>query len=105
MAQAAADGHRRISVLGDGELAEIAAVVSGETPVEVIGFLNSGSDRKQIANYPVASDLSELDGTEAVLLATLDETKAVYDAFRDRHPDIKVYVPSQLGPLVWDGMN
>ena len=105
MAQAAADGHRRISVLGDGELAEIAAVVSGETPVEVIGFLNGGSNRKRIANYPVASDLSELKGTEAVLLATLDETKAVYDAFRDRHPDIEVYVPSQLGPLVWDGTN
>jgi DNA-binding MarR family transcriptional regulator len=103
MAQAAADGHRRISVLGDGELAEIAAVVSGESPIEVIGFLNGGSKRKRIAGYPVAADLSELDGTEAVLLATLDETKAVYDAFRDRHPDIEVYVPGQLGPLVWDG--
>ena len=103
MNQAAADGHRRIALLGDGELAEIAAVVSEEAPVDVVGIVDPNSARTRIAGHPVAKDLAALGAVDAMMLAALDDTKAVYDAFQASNPDIEVYVPGQLGPLLWDG--
>ena len=102
MADAANDGHARIGVLGDGELAEIAAVVSEEAAVEIVGFVSSDGARKRMARCPVATDWLELDGAEAALLATVDDAKVTYDDFRERYAHVPLYVPAQIGALVWD---
>ena len=102
MAHATSQGHRRLGVLGEGELAEIAAVVSEEAAVEIVGFVAADGNRTQIAGWPVARDWSELDGAEAALFATLDDARATLNSFRARHADVPVYVPQQIGPLVWD---
>src|SRR5262245_44901306 len=39
MADAASQGHRRLAVLGAGELAEIIAIVSEESEIEILGFV------------------------------------------------------------------
>jgi len=102
MEKASAKGDARLAVLGDGELAEIAAIVSEETPIEIAGFIAAQSGRERIAGRPVVTDWNEIGEADAAILATLDNAKAVFKAFAKEHPDIQVYVPRQLDALVWD---
>jgi DNA-binding MarR family transcriptional regulator len=102
MRQAKEDGRGRLGVLGDGELAEIAALVSGEVAIELAGFVGQNGSRARLAGFPVVQNFNELDGADAALLATLGDAKVVHAAMRDERPDVALYVPRQLRPLVWE---
>jgi DNA-binding MarR family transcriptional regulator len=101
MAEAAKEGHKRLAVLGAEELAEITAIVSEESSIEIAGFIAPGSPRKQIAGRPVVASWSEADGADGAILATFDNARAVFDAFRAGQPAVPVFVPRQLRSLVW----
>ena len=101
MAEAAAEGHRRLAVLGAEELAEITAIVSEESAVEIAGFIAPDSPRKRIAGRPVVSNWSSLDGADGAILATFEDARSVFGAFRAEQPTVRVFVPRQLRSLVW----
>jgi DNA-binding MarR family transcriptional regulator len=101
MAEAARQGHRRLAVLGAEELAEITAIVSDEGPIEIIGFVAPKSSRKKIAGRPVVANWSGLEHADGALLATFEEARTVYDAFRAEQSDVPIFVPRQLRSLVW----
>ena len=103
MGLAAKAGDARLGVLGDRELAEIAAIVSEEVPVEIVGFVAPGSKRTIIAQRPVVDNWSKLRGADAALLATIEKPRATFDAFRRANPEVRLHVPAQLNPLIWDG--
>lgn len=100
MLTAKADGHTKLTILGDGELAEIATIVSDEIAVEIVGFVAPNSTRKRIVGRPVVSDWSAMTRADAAILATVDNAQSVYVEFRTAHDDVPVYVPSQLSALV-----
>lgn len=102
MELAGAKGHTRLVVLGDGELAEIAAIVSEEGPVEIIGFIADKSTRERIAGRPVVKNWKNIDGADAVMLATVTDAKAVFKAFTKVNPTVPIFLPKQLEALVWD---
>jgi hypothetical protein len=102
MEKAAAKSHKRLAVLGDGELAEIAAIVSDGIPIEIVGFIAAQSGRESIAGQPVVRDWKMIGEADAVILATVDDAKTVFKEFTAANPDVQVYVPSQLDALVWD---
>ena len=95
------NGHKRLAVLGDGELAEITLIVSHETPVHVVGFVAPGSNRQRIAGHPVVAAWSEIEGGDGAVLATVEDASAVYEGFRAEQPSVRVFVPQQLRSLVW----
>ena len=101
MAEAAAEGHRRLAVLGAEELAEITAIVSEESAVEIAGFIAPDSPRKWIAGRPVVSNWSSLDGADGAILATFEDARRVFGTFRAEQPAVRVFVPRQLRSLVW----
>jgi hypothetical protein len=82
-------------------LAEIALVVSHETPVDIVGFIAPGSTRRQIAGRPVVPRWSEIQGADGAVLATLEESSAVFEAFRAEQPSVPLLVPEQLRSLLW----
>ena len=100
MAQAAAQGHNRIGVVGAGELAEIAAIIGGDAAVEIVGYWAANGSRNRIAGLPVVGDWSALDNAQAALLATLDDVQDMHDAFCRAEPDVPLYVPLQLQALL-----
>lgn len=102
MEKAAAKGHKRLAVLGDGDLAEIAAIVSEETPVEIVGFIAAQDARKHIAGRPVVPNWKMIGKADAAILATIIDAKLVFNAFTKANPNVQVYVPTQLDALVWD---
>ena len=102
MQAAETDGHTRLAILGDGELAEIAAIVSDEVAVEIVGFAAPDSKRKRIVGRPVFKDWAAIDGVDAAILATIDNARAIHADFTAAHGDVPIYVPSQLAALVWD---
>jgi DNA-binding MarR family transcriptional regulator len=101
MVEAAKQGHHRLAVLGAEELAEITAIVSDECPVEIVGFVAPNSSRKQIAGRPVVAIWSGLQHADGALLATFENARTAYDAFRAEHPGVPIFVPRQLRSLIW----
>jgi hypothetical protein len=97
---AAQDGCLKLGVLGCGELAEIAAIVSGESSVEIVGFVGKECARQHLVGRPVVDHWRELGACDAALLATLQNTKAVHDTFRHEEPGVRTYVPVQLTALL-----
>ena len=102
MEKAAAKGHKRLAVLGDGELAEIAAIVSSEGAAEIVGFIADNSMRESIAGRPVVKNWKRVDKADAAILANVDHAKSVFKDFTKANPNVQVYVPRQLDALVWD---
>ena len=102
MQEAASNGHSRILVLGAGELAEIAAIVSGECSVEIVGFISKEHPRDEIAGRPVGRCWNDFKDGDGALLATIDDAKEVHEAFRRTTPHVPLHVPKQLIALVQD---
>jgi DNA-binding MarR family transcriptional regulator len=101
MAEAAEQGHRRLAVIGAGELAEIIAIVSEESEVKIAGFIAPDTQRERIAGLPVVTSWAGLDRADGAILAILENAGAAFDAFRAEQPAIPVFVPRQLRSLLW----
>lgn len=101
MRNAKTNGHNHLAVLGDGELAEIALIVSHETPVDIVGFIAPDSSRPCIAGRPVVPTWGQIVGADGAILATVEDALAVFKEFSAEQPTVPVLVPEQLRSLVW----
>lgn len=100
MRDAGAQGHRHLAVLGDGDFAEITLIVSHDASVEVVGFIAPDSARKRLADRPVVSSWSEIEGADGVVLAAIEDASAVFERFREEQPTVPIFVPEQLRSLL-----
>jgi hypothetical protein len=103
MEEAAERGFRRLAVLGAGELAEIAAIVSDDAPTKIVAFIAPESPRRRIAGRPVVASWSEIEEADGAVLATIENAGPVYESFRKSQPTVTVLVPKQLQSLVGKG--
>ena len=90
-AVAAARGQRRLALIGDGDLAEIARLVAREHPVEIVGVVAQPSDR---ANLDLEGP--QIDAADAVMITALSDTRAAYDAACAAFGAERVHVPALL---------
>ena len=89
-ALAAARGQRRLALLGDGDLAEIASLVAREQPVEIIGVIAADGDAMRLN---VA--LADAPADAVVVTALVDPRGALETALHVFAAD-RVYVPAIL---------
>ena len=89
-AAAAARGQRRLALIGDGDLAEIARLVAREHPVEIVGVLSLPGD-----NHRLGLDGAEIDA-DAVMITALSDARAAYDAALAAFGAERVHVPALL---------
>jgi DNA-binding MarR family transcriptional regulator len=87
-AVAAARGQKRLALLGEGDLAEIARLVAREHPVEIVGILPLPADGPRFG----------LDGAaiDAVMITALSDARAAYDAALAAFGAERVHVPPLL---------
>ena len=90
-ALAAARGQRRLALLGQGDLAEIASLVAREHPVEIIGVMAAGGDAARLA-----AELVTVGSADAIVVTALvDPRGALAAALRVLGAE-RVYVPAIL---------
>lgn len=90
-AVAAARGHRRLALIGDGDLAEIARLVAREHPVEIVAILPLPADG--LRDGP---DGAAIDAVDAVMITALSDARAAYDAALAAFGAERVHLPALL---------
>jgi DNA-binding MarR family transcriptional regulator len=90
-ALAAARGQRRLALLGQGDLAEIASLVAREHPVEIIGVIAAGGDAARLA-----AELAAIGPADAIVVTALVDPRGALAAALRIFGAERVYVPAIL---------
>jgi ribosomal protein S25 len=88
---ALARDHRRLALIGDGDLAEIASLVAREHSVEIVGIVPLGNDATVIA-----SNISALSAIDGVIVTALVSPREAFDAAVAVLGSDRVYAPALL---------
>jgi DNA-binding MarR family transcriptional regulator len=92
LAAAAARGQRRVALIGESELAEIAGLVAREHGVEIIGTIPANGDARLLASS-LRMKAGQMD---AAVVTALDEAGEVYAAACQVIGAERVYAPPLL---------
>ena len=87
---------RRLALVGDGDLAEIATLAARESPVDLVLVIAPGCNRATAAGLPVATALERARDFDAVLLTDIKSAQATYEALRRYLPDDRILAPELL---------
>lgn len=87
---------RRIVLVGDGDLAEIATLAAREAGIELVAAWAPGCNRATIAGVPVVAELPGPGAFDAVLLTDIRAPQQSYDELSGRIGDGRILVPEIL---------
>ena len=87
---AAARGQRRLALLGQGDLAEIASLVARDHPVEIVGVIAAGGEGGRLEAELAGA------GTDAVVVTALTDPRGALEAALRVFGSEQVYVPAIL---------
>ena len=90
-AVAAARGQRRLALIGEGDLAEIARLVAREHPVEIVGVMSLPAD-----GLGIGLDGAAIDAVDAVMITALSDARVAYDMALAAFGAERVHVPPLL---------
>jgi hypothetical protein len=98
---AAKVGHRRIGLVGASELAEIAMIVATEIDVEIVTIIDNSINKSRILGIPVTEKIAAAaNHVEAVMITSVAQPQAAYDAAVSAFGVERVYLPSVLANIV-----
>ena len=89
-------GWRRVALIGDGDLVEIAMLAARETSVELVAVIVPGSNVESAAGLPVIARLDDAHGFDAVLVTDIKAPQAAYDALQGRLSEDRILAPELL---------
>lgn len=90
-ADAIAKGHRRLALVGTGDLAEIASLVAREYQVSIAGVVPGSVEADEIAKAVAA-----LGPVDAVVITALESSRDVYSASVSAFSAEQVHAPALL---------
>jgi DNA-binding MarR family transcriptional regulator len=88
---AATRGQRRLALIGEGDLAEIAQLIATRHAVKIVGIVPADDDADKLA-----AALSAFDPVDAVVLTAANSAREVFVATNKLYPPERVYVPELL---------
>jgi DNA-binding MarR family transcriptional regulator len=88
---AAQRGQRRLVLIGEGDLAEIASLVAGKHPIEICGTIAANNDPAQLS-----ADLKALGAVDAVVITATDQPRESYETARKFFSVDCVHAPELL---------
>ena len=89
-------GWRRLALVGDGDLAEIATLAARGQPLELALMIAPGYNGATAAGLTVATALERAADFDAVLLTDIKSPQETYDALRRYLPDERILAPALL---------
>lgn len=88
-------GWNRVALFGASELAEIACLC--EAPdVEIVTVIDPTRDQSSFAHLPMVGSVEAVGEVDALLLTTLTDPQAAYDALIETFPAGRILVPTLL---------
>jgi DNA-binding MarR family transcriptional regulator len=90
-AVAATRGQKRLALIGEGDLAEIARLVAREHAVEIVGVLPLAAGQARLGREAAPNG-----GVDAVLITALSDSRAAYEAALAAFGAERVHVPALL---------
>ena len=94
-AAALASGQRRLALIGEGDLAEIANLIASKHQIEICGTLAATHDPVQLRKI-----VEELGKIDAVVITEMREPREVFEAAVQQFGAERVWVPELLGVRV-----
>jgi DNA-binding MarR family transcriptional regulator len=103
-----AQGVRRVALVGEGELTEIAVMSASEASVEVVCVVDAASRAHRCAGYPVVADVDKAaamaadgGGLDALVITDVRAPQTTYDATiraaeRAGIPPVRILAPKLL---------
>ncbi|MHA1537418.1 MAG: winged helix-turn-helix transcriptional regulator [Alphaproteobacteria bacterium] len=96
LSECARKGWRRVALVGDGDLAEIATLCAREFDLELVGVLGDAPAPSGRAGLPVAGDLDALGEIDAAVITDLSNPQGAFERVRGRLPEARVLAPAML---------
>lgn len=87
---------RRLALVGEGDLAEIATLAALESTVDLVLVIAPDCTAATAAGLPVATDLARAREFDAVLLTDIKSAQATYEALLEFVPDEQILAPDLL---------
>lgn len=101
LATAKASGWRRVALAGASDVAEIAALCAIEAEIEVVGIVDSVSDRVRIAGLPVFAGYEGFDPrVDAVIVTAITDLEQTLAAAMVAVGAERVLVPALLAARI-----
>jgi DNA-binding MarR family transcriptional regulator len=88
---AAARGHRRLGLIGEGDLAEIATLVAAKHPVEIMGTVAAHNDLSQLA-----AAVAALGKVDAVIITAVNVPREIFEPVANFLAPDRIYAPELL---------
>ncbi len=89
-------GHKRIVLVGAGDLAEIAALSGFDEDIEIVAVIDATSNQHRIAGIPVMRQIEDAGEIDAVILTEIHQPQRAYDALADAMAEDRIFVPPML---------
>ena len=89
-------GWRRIALLGEGDLAEIATLCARDYGIELVGVVSAASTGGRFAGLPVAKSLDALGQFDAVLVTEMQTPQAAVNALEGKIAPERILDPPML---------
>ena len=96
LSECAGQGWRRVALVGDGDLAEIATLCAREFDLELVGVLGDGPAPSGRAGLPVAGELDALGEIDAAVITDLSDPQGAFERLRGHLPEARVLAPAML---------
>lgn len=95
VSQAAERGWRTLALYGNSELADIASLCA-TADVEIIGIVDPDGRGPGNAPLPIVPRLTDLPRVDAVIVTSLSEPQAVFEALHRDMPAERIFTPPLL---------
>lgn len=96
LSECANQGWRRVALVGDGDLAEIATLCAREFDLELVGVLGDGPAGAGRAGLPVVGDFEALGHIDAAVITDLSDPQGAFERLRGHLPEARVLAPAML---------
>jgi DNA-binding MarR family transcriptional regulator len=96
MRTAAAQGQRRIVLVGASELAEIATLAARDHEIELVAVVQPGRNAPRFAGVRVVRTLAEAPAHDAVMITDITTPQDTFDQLRAELPPGRILCPRLL---------
>ena len=97
--------HKKIVLCGLSELAEIASLCAQKHEIEIVGYLERGTETKKFLGLPVYASLDALSDFDACVITDVKDPHVLLEYLESRLTREKIFIPDILGIGTKENLN